>query len=135
MTEPALTLANAEDWIEDLLNRIEAHYMRVERHLKIEGIDFAGWTVADLQEHHAAEWCDWYPEWCAAGFLELGWPAEMPISEGVKGCDFEPEDLAIERVPIDFRDRYRDVSAAWEEIASIYAVPDWHIPQDSSTDG
>ena len=115
-----ITLANSGEWIDEIQERLYAHYLRVSEYLEREGLDWETWTLDDLRRLA--------PEWCAQGFHDMGWPQDLPIAEGADGCYFEPHELETARIVPDFRDRYFQIGAAPEEMYPVTDDPNWHIP-------
>ena len=115
--ENICTLENADLWLDDLKERLNAHFERTVEWLEDQGI---GWDNRDqypygftmLNLYHVA------PEWAWLGFYRLGWPLDLNLTPAIRGGDcMEAEDFAWERIRPDFRDFYPLGGCSGDELA------------------
>ena len=118
------TIENADTWLEDLLERLNAHFERVVDWFEESDIDWTqggdhpgGYTLNDL--------LDVAPAWAWQGFWEMGWPEDLVIMPSLRGGGFlTAEDLALDRIASDFRDKFHLGGCSPEELEEAEADGD-----------
>ena len=105
-TQAALRPQDIEDWIWNLENSLNAHFMRVQKLLQAHNLSIEGMFVESLRTAFPNDF-DKLGDWSVEGFVKMGWPLGWPL-EIIPHISMESyaDKLRVNNIDPDFRTKW-----------------------------